>query len=128
MDIRSLLQANHDAFLELHSAQIGAVLTLQHTLIRDILPSVADELELDTWQIAWLQEWLQDTGECSYLCYGRSSFTSFTHCILETIFQISRVSLNWETLSPTFVRLMLLPPIRNKTSRVRSQWNLSVVF
>jgi len=65
MNIQSLLQANHERLLEQYTHNLEAVLTLQATLIRDILPSVEDELQLSPEATEWAKEWLQDT--CAFL-------------------------------------------------------------
>lgn len=62
MDIRNTLQANSERLLLAYYDNSDHVLDLQTTLIRDILPSVVDELELGPDATEWAAEWLQDTG------------------------------------------------------------------
>ncbi|KAF7305872.1 hypothetical protein HMN09_00741400 [Mycena chlorophos] len=62
MDV--LLQTNRDKLDALnaqYTESLEAVVDLQATLIDDILPSVADELELDDDAVEWAREWLADT-------------------------------------------------------------------
>lgn len=61
MDIRSPLLVNYEKLLEQYYANVEGVLTLQATLIRDILPSVADELQLSPEATDWARAWLSDT-------------------------------------------------------------------
>lgn len=62
MATRNLLQANCERLLTQYHSNIQAVLALQTTLIRDILPSVTDELELSPEAMEWAKEWLEDTS------------------------------------------------------------------
>nr|GAT54992.1 predicted protein [Mycena chlorophos] len=62
MDV--LLQTNRsklEALNAQYTESLEAVLDLQATLIDDILPSVADELELDDDAVEWARDWLADT-------------------------------------------------------------------
>jgi retinaldehyde-binding protein 1 len=59
------LQANYERLLEQYTCNLESVLTLQATLIRDILPSVKDELELSPEAVEWAKEWLEDTRASS---------------------------------------------------------------
>jgi hypothetical protein len=63
------LQTNYEGLLEQYSCNLESVLTLQATLIRDILPAVRDELNLSPEATEWAKEWLEDT--CTF-----SLFTS----------------------------------------------------
>jgi hypothetical protein len=63
MNIRVLLEANHKKLLEQYSSSINGVLSLQATLIGDILPGIEDELDLDAENAKWAREWLNDTCE-----------------------------------------------------------------
>ncbi|THU96738.1 CRAL/TRIO domain-containing protein [Dendrothele bispora CBS 962.96] len=74
MDIRSLLQANCDKLLTQYHSNLETVLELQSTLIEDVLPSVADELNLDSEQMEWAREWLQDT-QAIFQMLRREKFT-----------------------------------------------------
>lgn len=47
--------------MEQYHANLEDVYSLQDTLIRDILPTVADELELSPESQDWGKEWLSDT-------------------------------------------------------------------
>ncbi|RDB25475.1 Protein real-time [Hypsizygus marmoreus] len=60
MSTRDLLEANCERLVSQYNAHIQGVLTLQTTLIRDILPSVTDELELSPEATDWAKEWLDD--------------------------------------------------------------------
>lgn len=61
METIQRLQRNSDAILEQYHANLEDVYSLQDTLIRDILPTVADELELSPESQDWGKEWLSDT-------------------------------------------------------------------
>ncbi|GLB37804.1 hypothetical protein LshimejAT787_0408550 [Lyophyllum shimeji] len=61
MSTAELLRANCEKLLEQYNSSIQAVVALQATLIRDILPSVTDELELSPEATEWAKEWLEDT-------------------------------------------------------------------
>jgi len=90
MDIRSLLQANCDRLLEQYHSNLEAVLSLQATLIRDILPSVTDELELDPDATEWAKEWLKDTCEpTTSVGNARQNVNAMLYSA--SLFQISRV-------------------------------------
>ena len=64
MIIREHLQIYNDSLLEQYYANVEIVLALQATLLRDILPSVEDELDLGPDATEWAKEWLYDT--CTY--------------------------------------------------------------
>lgn len=70
MDIQSTLQINSEKLLSTYYENIDHVLDLQATLIRDILPSVVDELELGPDATEWAAEWLNDTGIIPFLIGG----------------------------------------------------------
>ncbi|KAK7473223.1 hypothetical protein VKT23_001321 [Stygiomarasmius scandens] len=74
MDIRSLLQGNCDKLLTQYRSNLKTVLELQATLIEDVLPSVADELNLGLEQREWAREWLQDT-QAIFQMLRREKFT-----------------------------------------------------
>lgn len=61
MCTREVLHANYEKLLSQYNSNVGAVLSLQATLICDILPSVTDELELGPEATEWAKEWLEDT-------------------------------------------------------------------
>jgi len=63
MDIHTLLQTNCTRLLEQYHSNLKDVLSLQATLINDILPGLEDELNLDTDSAQWAKEWLEDTCE-----------------------------------------------------------------
>lgn len=67
MIIQDLLQANYEKLLEQYNRNLEGVLSLQVTLIRDILPSIKDELELSPEATEWAKEWLEDT--CTFLFF-----------------------------------------------------------
>lgn len=64
MEIYDQLRANCDKLLEAYHSNLEDVQKLQDTLIRDILPSVTDELNLTPDATEWAEEWLSDTGTC----------------------------------------------------------------
>ncbi|KAF9564738.1 CRAL/TRIO domain-containing protein [Agrocybe pediades] len=74
MDTRSRLQTNRDALLEQYHSNLEDIYTLQDTLIRDILPSVTDELALTPEVQEWAKEWLSDTSSMFRLA-RRNKFT-----------------------------------------------------
>ncbi|KAF8915608.1 CRAL-TRIO domain-containing protein [Mucidula mucida] len=53
MDIYSLLQANCDRLLEQYQTNVRDVRMLQETMLKDILPSVVDELSLGKEEVDW---------------------------------------------------------------------------
>lgn len=61
MDIYSLLQANCDRLLEQYQTNVRDVRMLQETMLKDILPSVVDELSLGKEEVDWAKSWLKDT-------------------------------------------------------------------
>lgn len=61
METLKRLQTNRDALLEQYHSNLDDIYDLQETLIRDILPSVTDELELGPESQEWVKEWLSDT-------------------------------------------------------------------
>ncbi|KAF8629903.1 hypothetical protein AX15_003255 [Amanita polypyramis BW_CC] len=61
MVIQERLKICHESLLDQYHANIEVVLTLQATLLRDILPSVEDELDLGPDATEWAKEWLYDT-------------------------------------------------------------------
>jgi retinaldehyde-binding protein 1 len=62
MEIQDLLQSNSIKLLTTYRENMHHVLDLQATLIRDILPSLVDELDLGPDATEWAMEWLKDTG------------------------------------------------------------------
>ncbi|KAE9389884.1 CRAL/TRIO domain-containing protein [Gymnopus androsaceus JB14] len=74
MDTHLLLQQNCDRLLAQYEANMKAVIGLQSTLIEDVLPSVADELALDSEQINWAKRWLEDT-QTIFQLLRRDNFT-----------------------------------------------------
>jgi retinaldehyde-binding protein 1 len=61
MDIYSLLNTNCETLLQQYSSNLETVLSLQATLINDILPDIQHDLELDDAATLWAKEWLLDT-------------------------------------------------------------------
>ncbi|KAF8893464.1 CRAL-TRIO domain-containing protein [Infundibulicybe gibba] len=61
MDVQ-LLQANCDRLLDQYHSNLQNIVSLQTTLLRDILPSIADELQLNPDATEWAKEWLLDTS------------------------------------------------------------------
>ncbi|KDR75091.1 hypothetical protein GALMADRAFT_122666 [Galerina marginata CBS 339.88] len=74
METRKRLQKNRDALLEQYHSNLEDVYSLQDTLIRDILPSVTDELELGPEAQEWAREWLSDTSSI-FRISRRNKFT-----------------------------------------------------
>ncbi|KAJ4483946.1 CRAL-TRIO domain-containing protein [Lentinula aciculospora] len=74
MATRLLLQANCEKLLEQYQANMIAVKELQFTLIEDVLPSLETELALDSEQIAWAKQWLEDT-QTMFQLLRRENFT-----------------------------------------------------
>lgn len=52
---------NHERLLDQYHANVETVLDLQTTLLRDILPSIKDELDLNPDATEWAKKWLYDT-------------------------------------------------------------------
>jgi hypothetical protein len=83
METLQRLQKNQDALLEQYHANLEDTYSLQDTLIQDILPTVADELELSPESQEWAKEWLSDT--CTYnSCIAQLSMC--THSLLSVYF------------------------------------------
>jgi hypothetical protein len=61
MNTQDILRANYEKLLEQHRSNVEGIFTLQATLIRDILPSVTDELDLSPEATEWAAKWLGDT-------------------------------------------------------------------
>jgi retinaldehyde-binding protein 1 len=61
METIQRLQTNRDALLEQYRSNLDDVCNLQDTLIREILPSITDELQLGPEIQDWAKEWLSDT-------------------------------------------------------------------
>ncbi|KAF9010630.1 CRAL-TRIO domain-containing protein [Cyathus striatus] len=74
MDIQSRLQHNCERLLVSYRENLEDILNLQATLIRDILPSVMDELELPPDATEWAKEWLRDTSSI-FRISRRNKFT-----------------------------------------------------
>ncbi|KAF8629135.1 hypothetical protein AX17_005721 [Amanita inopinata Kibby_2008] len=74
MDIQERLRVNFEALLEQYHTNVEAVLALQATLLRDILPSVKDELELGPNATEWAENWLYDTSTL-FRILKRNNFT-----------------------------------------------------
>ncbi|KAH9485075.1 hypothetical protein JR316_0001981 [Psilocybe cubensis] len=75
MEILKRLQKNRDALLEQYHTNLEDIYSLQDTLIRDILPSVTDELELSVESQEWAKEWLSDTCTLHVSPFQRNKFT-----------------------------------------------------
>ena len=63
MDMSASLQANNEQLYALWSENSGLVVSLQMTLLDQILPNVVDELEIDPEDVKGAREWLQDVGK-----------------------------------------------------------------
>jgi len=74
MDIYSLLNANCGKLLQQYHSNLEAVLSLQATLINDILPDVKLDLNLDAEATEWAKDWLQDTSSV-FQSFRRHNFT-----------------------------------------------------
>ncbi|PFH49760.1 hypothetical protein AMATHDRAFT_76020 [Amanita thiersii Skay4041] len=74
MDIHEHLQANRQRLLEQYNTNLETVLALQATLLRDILPSVRDELDLSPDATEWARDWLCDTSTL-FRILKRNNFT-----------------------------------------------------
>lgn len=60
-EIHAVLERNCTELLDQYQTNLELVLELQTVLIEDILPSLADELGLDSDATEWAKEWLNDT-------------------------------------------------------------------
>lgn len=65
MSIHDSLREHKESLDNLYSEHLETVLSLQETLIRDILPGVVDELRLDPASEDSARQWLHDTGTLS---------------------------------------------------------------
>lgn len=63
MDIHSLLKKNNEKLLKQYKENLELTLSLQKTLIHEVLPHLQDELQLGTEVVAWAKEWFEDTRE-----------------------------------------------------------------
>lgn len=63
MDIHSLLEKNNEKLLKQYKENLELTLSLQNTLLHQVLPHLQDELQLGTDVIAWAKEWVEDTRE-----------------------------------------------------------------
>lgn len=64
MEIHERLRKNREFLLLQYNSNLEDVLDLQDTLVRDILPSMTDELELCPEAVKWTTDWLSDTCVC----------------------------------------------------------------
>jgi hypothetical protein len=64
MNIKERLFTNHENLQNQYRANVETVLDLQATLLRDILLTVEDELDLGPDATEWAKKWLYDT--CTY--------------------------------------------------------------
>ena len=64
METHERLRKNRDYLLHQYNSNLEDILNLQDTLIRDILPSITDELELCPEAVKWATDWLCDTCTC----------------------------------------------------------------
>ncbi|KAF6763121.1 hypothetical protein DFP72DRAFT_524255 [Ephemerocybe angulata] len=78
MEIYDQLRANCDKLLEAYHTNLEDVQKLQETLIRDILPSVTDELNLAPDATEWAEEWLSDTASIFRIARKNKFTKSFT--------------------------------------------------
>ncbi|KAF7315892.1 Protein real-time [Mycena indigotica] len=108
-----LLQTNREKseLLDVqYTETLQDILKLQETLIDDILPSVADELELADDAVEWAREWLSDTSSV-FRIMRRNKFTrSFAmESVRKTL--VWRFSHLWPPERPPHMPLMqCLPP------------------
>ncbi|KAF8160690.1 CRAL-TRIO domain-containing protein [Crassisporium funariophilum] len=96
------LRTNRDTLLQQYHSNLEDVLSLQDTLIQDILPSVTDELELSPEAVEWSKEWLCDTSSL-FRISRRNKFTkSFS---LEAIQKnlIWRLNNLWPLVPPSSI-------------------------
>lgn len=63
MNTHELLRANCEKLWNLYKTNLDDLKALQSTLVDDILPHLAFELELDDQHVIWATEWLEDTSE-----------------------------------------------------------------
>ncbi|KAF8198055.1 CRAL-TRIO domain-containing protein [Pholiota molesta] len=118
METLQRLQKNQDALLEQYHANLEDTYSLQDTLIQDILPTVADELELSPESQEWAKEWLSDTSSI-FRISRRNKFTrSFSLEAIQKIL-IWRLSNIWPLEPPSIVpNLRCLPTdIRDRFGR-----------
>ncbi|TFK66503.1 CRAL/TRIO domain-containing protein [Pluteus cervinus] len=104
-EIRELLEANCLRLLEQYQQHIDEVRVLQDTLVRDILPSVVDELQLSPEAAEWARESLLDTSFLFRIA-RRNNFTR--SLAMESV----RRTLLWRMscLWPSAVPAPVMPP------------------
>ncbi|KAF8971084.1 CRAL-TRIO domain-containing protein [Flammula alnicola] len=121
METLRRLQTNRDALLEQYHSNLEDVYTLQDTLIQDVLPTVADELELSPEIQEWAKEWLSDTSSI-FRISRRNKFTrSFS---LEAIQKnlLWRLSNLWPVEPPS-----LIPNLRCLPTDIRDRFGRPIV-
>ncbi|KAI0663346.1 CRAL/TRIO domain-containing protein [Cubamyces menziesii] len=74
MSIEERLHAQHNLLMEAYQNNIASARTIQQTLLRDILPGLVDELELDEESEARARLWLNDL-ESMFRLFKRHKFT-----------------------------------------------------
>ncbi|TFL03016.1 CRAL-TRIO domain-containing protein [Pterulicium gracile] len=74
MNTHELLRANCEKLWNLYKTNLDDLKALQSTLVDDILPHLAFELELDDQHVIWATEWLEDTTSMFHML-RRHSFT-----------------------------------------------------
>lgn len=63
MALYDALRPHNEMFNELYRENIHLVFSLQKTLLKDVLPDLAEELSLEAEEVQKLDEWLRDVGE-----------------------------------------------------------------
>ncbi|KAF9482205.1 CRAL/TRIO domain-containing protein [Pholiota conissans] len=121
METLRRLQKNRDALLEQYHSNLEDTYSLQDTLIQEILPTVADELELTSDCQEWAKEWLSDTPSI-FRISRRNKFTrSFSLEAIQKIL-IWRLSNIWPLEPPS-----LIPNLRCLPTDIRDRFGRAIL-
>lgn len=119
MDMSASLQANNEQLYALWSENSGLVVSLQMTLLDQILPNVVDELEIDPEDVKGAREWLQDVGSV-FRMLKRHKFTSaFALETMRTtiLWRLTNIPRQPPTSRPSDLIYCLAPPTSDTFGR-----------
>ena len=137
MSIEERLHAQHNLLIEAYQNNIASARTIQQTLLRDILPGLVDELELDEESEARARLWLNDLGTSRLHLWVslESKPCSNTHMLLSAesmfrLFKVSNLSRVIRTVHPpdSYVqRHKFTVPFTLEHARDTLLWRLAVI-
>jgi len=111
MDPVTLLHAKYLELKTLFNEHVVEVRALQQQALREIVPDVAQQLDLNDEQVEWVEEYLKDSGAIFRMFRRHKFITTFTHEVL-------RESVLWRLRT-------IWPVIRPRTGRQHT--NLSAL-